>query len=132
MKSLFKPSYHSGQLSEMSLFWGQTFTPPSAFAATFHWQPSCRPSQWQNPHDFCASNPVVVLPEIGPSSAYAEVKNQRRPTSSSVANRFEPLPPFFGSGVFGVTPTARYPWRERLPFWSTPRNEMSSVCMLAT
>src|SRR5919202_1132302 len=50
MKSLFKPSYHSGQLSEMSLFCGQTLTPPTAFAATFHWQPSCRPSQWQKPH----------------------------------------------------------------------------------
>ena len=32
MKSLFRPSYHSGQLSEMSLFCGQTFTPPTAMA----------------------------------------------------------------------------------------------------
>src|SRR5215211_441223 len=104
MKSLFNPSYHSGQLSEMSLFWGQTFTPPTAFAATFHWQPSCRASQWQKPHDFWGSNPPGVIPATGPSSAYAEVKNQRTPTSSSVANKPEPLPPFEGSGVLGVTP----------------------------
>src|ERR1041384_4136763 len=116
MKSLLRPSYHSGQLSEISLFWGQTFTPPSALAATFHSHPSCRPSQWQKPHDFCASKPVEVLPMIGASSAYAELKNQRSPTSSSVANKFEPFPPFFGSGVLGVTPTARYPCRVRFPF----------------
>src|SRR6185295_2353405 len=107
MKSLFNPSYHSGQLSEMSLFCGQTFTPPTAFAATFHWQPSCLPSQWQKPHDFCASNPPGVKPARGGSSAYADEKNHRNPTSSSVANKPVPFPPFTGSGVDGVTPTAR-------------------------
>src|SRR5215212_9188604 len=107
MKSLFNPSYHSGQLSEISLFCGQTLTPPTAFAATFHWQPSWRASQWQKPQDFCASKPPGVQPASGPSSAYAELKNQRRPTSSSVANKREPLPPFTGSGVLGVTPTGR-------------------------
>src|ERR687884_269830 len=74
MKSLFKPSYHSGQLSEMSLFCGQTFVPPTALAATFHWQPSCRPSQWQKPQDFwpsaetstpCGEMPPVYWTESG-------------------------------------------------------------------
>src|SRR5262245_47130942 len=78
---LLKPSNHSGQLSEMSLFWGQTLTPPTALAPTFHWQPSWRLCQWQCPHDFW------------PSSEYDCVKSQRRPTSSCVANRFWPLPP---------------------------------------
>src|ERR1044071_9270053 len=114
MKSLLRPSYHSGQLSEMSLFCGQTFVPPTALAATFHWQPSCRPSQWQKPHDFW------------PSSEYEEEKNQRRPTSSSVAKRFWPRPPVVGSGVDGVTPTGVKPCRVKLPFESTFRNETRS------
>ena len=53
-------------------------------------------------------------------------------TSSSVANNPCPLLPFSGSGVDGVTPTGRNPWRWRFPFASTERNETSSVCRLAT
>src|SRR5690242_8622116 len=101
--SLLRPSYHSGQLSEMSLFCGQTFTPPTALAPTFHWHPSCRDCQWQKPHDFW------------PSSENEEVKNQRSPTSSSVAKRFAPLPPLVGSGVLPVTPTVISRCRERRP-----------------
>ena len=61
------------------------------------------------------------------------MKNQRRPTSSSVANRFEPFEPAcVGSGVLPVTPTVTKPWRVRLPLASTCRIDTSSVCMLAT
>src|SRR5215471_2889359 len=119
MRLLFRPSNHSGQLSERSLFCGTAFTPPMALAPTFHWLPSCRLCQWQWPHDLWVS------------SAYDCVKNQRRPTSSSVLKRLSPFEPeFVGSGVLPVTPTK--PWRVSLPFWSTPRNDTSSVCMLAT
>src|SRR5215475_11823656 len=118
---LLRPSNHSGQLSDRSLFCGTALTPPIALAPTFHWLPSWRLCQWQWPHDFW------------PSSEYDCVKNQRRPTSSSVWKRFEPLPPFFvGSGVLPVTPTATKPCLVSLPLASTPRNDTSSVCMLAT
>src|SRR5262244_3572911 len=117
---LLRPSNHSGQLSDRSLFCGTVLTPPIALAPTFHWLPSWRLCQWQWPHDFW------------PSSEYDWVKNQRRPTSSLVANRFEPLPPFVGSGVLPVTPTVTKPWRVSAPLASTARNETSSVCMLAT
>src|SRR5215510_3130950 len=117
---LFRPSNHTGQLLVRSLFCGTALTPPTALAPTFHWLLSCRLCQWQWPHDFW------------PSSEYDCVKNQRRPTSSSVANRFEPLLPFVGSGVLPVTPTVTKPCRVSAPLASTPRIETSSVCMLAT
>src|SRR4051812_31493587 len=118
--SLDKPSNHSGQLSDVSLFCGHTFTPPIAFAPTFHWQPSWRLCQWQNPHD------------LWPSSEYESVKSQRRPCSSAVAKRFWPWPPLdVGSGVVPVTPTVTKPSRVRLPAELTRKNETSSVCMFA-
>src|SRR5215510_4847697 len=136
---LLRPSNHSGQLSDRSLFCGTALTPPIALAPTFHWLPSWRLCQWQWPHDFW------------PSSEYDWVKNQRRPISSLVENRCWPLPPPplvevtglpgpgpppppppDGSGVESVTPTVTKPWRVRLPLASTWRNETSSVCMLAT
>src|SRR3954469_2278817 len=120
---LLRPSNHSGQLSDRSLFCGTDLTPPTALAPTFHWLPSWRLCQWQWPHDFW------------PSSEYDWVKNQRRPTSSSVANRCCPVPPPppppppgpllrattmpgpgpppplppDGSGVWSVTPTVTEP-----------------------
>src|SRR5215813_3143562 len=136
---LLRPSNHSGQLSDRSLFCGTDLTPPIALAPTFHWLPSWRLCQWQWPHDFW------------PSSEYDSVKNHRSPISSSVLNSCSPLPPpppppppppgplAFrpgpgpppppppdGSGVRSVTPTATKPWRVRLPLASTPRNETSS------
>src|SRR5215813_1411462 len=118
---LLSPSNHSGQLSDRSLFCGTALTPPMLLAPTFHWLPSWRLCQWQWPHDFW------------PSSEYACVKNQRSPTSSSVANSCEPLlPDFVGSGVWSVTPTATNPWRVSAPLVLTPRNDTSSVCMFAT
>src|SRR6478672_12296455 len=54
--SLLSPSYHSGQLSEMSLFCGHTLGPPIALAPTFQLPPSWRLCQWQCPHDFCPSS----------------------------------------------------------------------------
>src|SRR6185503_4436906 len=118
--SLLSPSNHSGQLSDVSLFNGQIFGPPIALPPTFHCPPSWRLCQWQCPHDFW------------PSSEYDWVKSQRRPISSCVANRFWPLPPLTGSGVLPVTPTVRKPWRVSAPAGETPRNETSSVCILAT
>src|SRR5690242_2831946 len=153
---LLRPSNHSGQLSDRSLFCGTVLTPPIALAPTFHWLPSWRLCQWQWPHDFW------------PSSEYDCVKNQRRPISSLVSNSCRPWPPPpppsppppppepepgpplaptmlpgpgpppppppppDGSGVESVTPTVTKPWRVRLPLASTWRNETSSVCMLAT
>src|SRR3954447_13536924 len=78
---LLSPSNHCGQLSDRSLFCGTDLTPPTALAPTFHWLPSWRLCPWEWAHDFW------------PSSEYDWVKNQRRPTSSSVANRCCPVPP---------------------------------------
>src|SRR3954451_9760683 len=88
--SVLRPSNHSGQLSEMSLFCGTAFGPPIALPPTFQAPPSWRLCQWQCPHDFC------------PSSEYDCVNNQRSPTSSWVANRWSPCPPLTGSGVLSV------------------------------
>src|SRR5262245_21302642 len=117
---LLSPSNHCGQLSETSLFWGTALGPPTALPPTFHWPPSCRLCQWQCPHDFC------------PSSEYDWVNSHRSPTSSCVEKRCWPLPPFTGSGVLSVTPTATKPCRVRAPDGPTLRNDTSSVCMLAT
>src|SRR3954449_5862698 len=100
---LLRPSNHSGQLSDRSLFCGTPLTPPTALAPTFHWPPSCRLCQWQWPHDFW------------PSSEYDWEKSQRSPCSSAVAKRLEPLLLRVGSGVSLVTPTATYPCRVRRP-----------------
>src|SRR5215468_11174847 len=110
---LFRPSNHSGQLSDRSLFDGTALTPPMALAPTFHWLPSWRLCQWQLPHDFC------------PSSEYDCVKNQRRPITSWVLKRFAPLPPLasVGSGVLPVTPTAVKLPRVTAPLELTVMNE---------
>ena len=54
--SLLRPSNHSGQLSDVSLFCGEILGPPMALPPTFHCPPSCRLCQWQCPHDFWPSS----------------------------------------------------------------------------
>src|SRR3954452_3424693 len=87
---VLKPSYHSGQLSEMSLFCGDTFVPPTALPPTFHCDPSCRLCQWQFPQAFWRSAECHAL------------KREPSPDPAAVGNRPEPLPPLAGSGVLSV------------------------------